>query len=206
MVTTNDPALEEQLRMYHLHGLSRDAWKRYHTKEYSQSEVVVPGFKYNMTDIQASLGLHQLHKQEQFIARREELAAYYDEAVSEFRSPRPQGVGGDLVQTIRRPQDGQTRHVLHLYAILIDMAQLRVSRDRVISALLAENIGASMHFYPLHMHPFYRDKYGYRPDDFPVARRVGESEVSLPLVPQMSQRDAEDVVAAVRKVLEAYRH
>ena len=196
MVTTNDPALEEKLRVYHLHGLSRDAWKRYHTKEFSMSEVMVPGYKYNMTDIQASLGLHQLRKQEQFIARRQELADYYDEAFSELDG---------MVRTVRRPKDGQTRNVLHLYPILIDTTRLKASRDRVISALLAENIGASMHFYPLHMHPFYREKYGYQPDDFPVARRVGESEISLPLVPQMSYRDADDVVAAVHKVLEAYQ-
>ena len=196
MVTTNDPALEEKLRVYHLHGLSRDAWKRYHTKEFSMSEVVVPGYKYNMTDIQASLGLHQLRKQEGFIARREELADYYDEAFSDFDG---------MLRTIRRPKDGQTRHVLHLYAILLDTARLKVNRNQVISALLAENIGASMHFYPLHMHPFYHDKYGYRPEDFPVARRVGESEISLPLVPQMSQKDAEQVVTAVQKVLGAYQ-
>jgi dTDP-4-amino-4,6-dideoxygalactose transaminase len=196
MVTTNDAALEERLRVYHLHGLSRDAWKRYHTKEFSMSEVVVPGYKYNMTDIQASLGLHQLRKQEQFIARREEIAAFYDEAFSEFDS---------VVRTVSRPHDGKSRHALHLYALLLDLARLKVSRNQFISALLAENIGASMHFYPLHMHPYYREKYGYQPDDFPVARRVGESEVSLPLVPQMTARDAQDVVDAVRKVVETFK-
>ncbi len=196
MVTTNDPALEQKLRVYHLHGLSRDAWKRYHTKEFSMSEVVLPGYKYNMTDIQASLGLHQLRKQEGFIARREELADYYDKAFSNLDG---------MVRTVKRPKDGGSRHVLHLYVILLDIARLSVSRNRVISALLAENIGASMHFYPLHMHPFYREKYGYQPEDFPVARGVGESEISLPLVPQMSQKDADDAVAAVRHVLEAYQ-
>lgn len=197
MVTTDDPALEEKLRVYHLHGLSRDAWKRYHTKEFSMSEIVVPGYKYNMTDLQASLGLHQLRKQEQFIARREEIAAYYDEAFSEF---------GGMVHSVARPHDGANRHVLHLYVLLLDVARLKVSRNQFISALLAENIGASMHFYPLHMHPFYREKYGYKPDDLPVARRVGESVLSLPLVPQMDDRDAQDVVAAVRKVTNALRN
>ena len=195
MVTTDDAALEEKLRVYHLHGLSRDAWKRYHTKEFSMSEVVVPGYKYNMTDLQASLGLHQLRKQEQFIARREELAAFYDEAFSEFDG---------VVRTAPRPHDGQSRHVLHLYVLLLDLARLKASRNQFISALLAENIGASMHFWPLHMHPYYREKYGYQPDDFPVARRVGESVLSLPLTPQMSERDAQDVVDAVRKVVETY--
>lgn len=195
MVTSDDSGLEEKLRVYHLHGLSRDAWKRYHTKEYSQSEVVVPGYKYNMTDLQASLGIHQLRKQEQFIARREELAAYYDEAFGEMDG---------MVRTVRRPRDGQSRDVLHLYVLLLDLARLKVDRNRVISALLAENIGVSMHFWPLHMHPYYRDKYGYKPDDFPVACRVGESVLSLPLVPQMTEDDARDVVSAVKKVLAAY--
>jgi dTDP-4-amino-4,6-dideoxygalactose transaminase len=196
MVTTDDPALEEKLRVYHLHGLSRDAWKRYQTKEFSVSEVVVPGYKYNMTDIQASLGLPQLHKQEEFIARREEIAAFYDEAFSEFDG---------MVRTQPRPHDGQSRHVLHLYVLLLNLARLKVNRNQVISALLAENIGAAMHFMPLHQHPFYRAKYGYQPDDFPVARQVGESVLSLPLVPQMTERDAQDVVDAVRKVVDAYK-
>ena len=195
MVTTDDAALEAKLRVYHLHGLSRDAWKRYHTKEFSMSEIVVPGYKYNMTDLQASLGLHQLAKQEQFIARREDLAGFYDEAFSEFDG---------IVRAVPRPHDGQNRHVLHLYVLLLDLARLKVDRNQFISALLAENIGVSMHFWPLHMHPFYREKYGYQPDDFPVARRVGESVLSLPLVPQMSRADAQDVVDAVRKVVEAY--
>jgi dTDP-4-amino-4,6-dideoxygalactose transaminase len=195
MVTTDDAALEERLRVYHLHGLSRDAWKRYHTKEFSLSEVVLPGYKYNMTDLQASLGIHQLRKQEQFIARREEIASFYDESFSEFDG---------LLKTQPRPHDGQTRHVLHLYPILLNLTRLRVDRNRVISALLAENVGASLHFWPLHMHPYYRDKYGYKPEDFPVACRVGESVLSLPLVPQMTERDAQDVVDAVRKVIETY--
>jgi dTDP-4-amino-4,6-dideoxygalactose transaminase len=196
MVTTDNPELEEKLRVYHLHGLSRDAWKRYHNQQFSMTEVVVPGYKYNMTDIQASLGLHQLRKQEQFIARREEIASFYDEAFSEL---------DECVRTAPRPHDGETRHVLHLYVLLLNLAKLKVDRDQVINALLAENIGASMHFWPLHMHPYYRQKYGYRPDDFSVSRRVGESVLSLPLVPQMTHQEAQDVVTAVQKVIQAYR-
>ncbi len=195
MVTTNDAALEEKLRVYHLHGLSRDAWKRYHTKAYSLSEVVTPGFKYNMTDIQASLGIHQLRKQEAFIARREQIASFYDEAFSEL---------GSMVWTPPRPHDGQNRHVLHLYSLLVDVTRLRVDRNQVISALLAENIGASMHFNPLHAMPYYRDKYGYQPSDFPNAQCVGEREISLPVQPQITDADAQDVVEAVKKVLSAY--
>lgn len=196
MATTNDAALEQRLRVYHLHGLSRDAWKRYHTKEFSLSEVVAPGFKYNMTDVQASLGIHQLRKQEAFIARREELASFYDEAFSELDG---------LVWTQPRPHDGLNRHVLHLYPLLVDVQRLKVNRNCILSALLAENIGASMHFNPLHMMPYYRETYGYQPGDFPNAQRVGEREISLPVQPQLTDRDAQDVVDAVKKVLEAYR-
>lgn len=109
------------------------------------------------------------------------------------------------MRTVPRPRDGASRQVLHLYVLLLDLARLRVDRNQVISALLAENIGAALHFHPLHMHPYYREKYGYRPDDFPVSRCVGESVLSLPLVPQMTQRDAEDVVEGVRKVVGEYR-
>ena len=176
------------------------------------SDVVLPGSKYNVTDLQASLGIHQVHKQEQLTARREEIAAFYDEPFSEFRSPRPEGVGDGLVKTVPRPprterrtgKDRQSRHVLHLYVNLLDTA-MRADRNPVIRALLAENIGASRQFNPPHMHPYHRDEYGYKPEDFPVACRVGESEISLPLVPQMTQQDAEDVVEALRKVLREYR-
>lgn len=211
MVTTDNAELEEKLRIYHLHGLSRDAWRRYHTTEFSTSELVVPGYKYNMSDLQASLGIHQLHKQEQFIARREALAAFYDEAFNLFDGvvrtlPRPPRTGLSRSSEAEdgNMRDGLSRHVLHLYVVLLDLTRLRVDRNRVISALLAENIGVSMHFQPLHMQPYYRDKYGYKPEDFPVSCRVGESVVSLPLVPQMTEDDASDVVEAVRKVVDNY--
>jgi dTDP-4-amino-4,6-dideoxygalactose transaminase len=202
MVTTDDDALEEKLRVYHLHGLSRDAWKRYHTKAYSLSEVVVPGFKYNMTDLQASLGIHQLRKQEAFIARREEIAAFYDDAFSDmdglvWTPPRPHDVGSQ--------GESMNRHVLHLYPLLVDVTQLRADRNQIITALLAENIGVSMHFNPLHMMPYYRARYGYQPSDFPNAQRVGETEISLPVQPQITDADAHDVVDAVKKVVGAYR-
>lgn len=195
MVTTDDAALEEKLRVYHLHGLSRDAWKRYHLKSYLPPEIVVPGFKYNMTDVQASLGLHQLRRQEGFLARREVIAARYDAAFGELDG---------MVRTQYRPGDGSARHALHFYPLLVDMTRMRVSRNVLMDALLAENIGVSMHFQPLHEMPFYRERYGYAPEDLPNAHRIGTSEISLPLQPQMSDGDAEDVVAAVVKVLKAF--
>lgn len=149
-----------------------------------------------MTDIQASLGLHQLRKQESFIARREKIAEFYDEAFAELDG---------LVKTQPRPHDGQSRHVLHLYVILFDIARMKASRNEIISALLAENIGAALHFHPVHVMPFYQRKYSYQPDDLPVTHRIGESVLSLPIVPQMTERDAQDVVQAVTKVVYGYR-
>jgi dTDP-4-amino-4,6-dideoxygalactose transaminase len=196
MVTTDDADLEEQLRVYSLHGLSRDAWRRYHVKSYQPPEIILPGFKYNMTDVQASLGLHQLAKQERFLARREEIAAYYDEA---FRA-----LDG-LVTTQARPHDAATRHALHFYPLLLRLERLRATRDEILNALLAENIGVSMHFQPLHQMPYYRDKYGYVPESLPHAARIGRAEVSLPMQPQMAEHDRQDVVDAVMRVLNFYR-
>lgn len=196
MVTTNDAALEEKLRVYHLHGLSRDAWKRYHSNTYAPPEIVVPGFKYNMTDIAASLGIHQLRRQENFLARREEIASFYDEAFTELDG---------IVSTQFRPRDGTARHALHFYPLLLNTERVRVSRNEIINALLAENIGVSMHFQPLHQMLYYREKYGYAPSDLPNASKIGASEISLPLQPQMSDDDARDVVEAVMRVLNFYR-
>ncbi len=196
MVTTNDAALEEKLRVYHLHGLSRDAWKRYQGKTYTPPEIVVPGFKYNMTDLTASLGLHQLRRQENFLARREQLAAFYDDAFAELDG---------IVTTQSRPRDNTARHALHFYPLLLELNRVRGARNEIINALLAENIGVSMHFQPLHQMPYYCEKYRYAPNDLPIAQRIGASEISLPLQPQMSDADAEDVVAAVSKVVRAYQ-
>ena len=196
MVTTDDAALEEKLRVYHLHGLSRDAWKRYHSSTYAPPEIVVPGFKYNMTDIQASLGLHQLRRQENFLARREKIAAFYDDAFAELDG---------IVTTQFRPHDNSARHALHFYPLLLDTERVPVSRNEILNALLAENIGVSMHFQPLHQMPYYREKYGYAPNDLPNAHNIGAREISLPLQPQMSDTDARDVVNAVTRVVNFYR-
>ncbi len=216
MVTTNDAALEEKLRVYHLHGLSRDAWKRYHSNTYAPPEIVVPGFKYNMTDIQASLGLHQLRRQENFLARREQLAAFYDDAFAELDGIvttqfRPLQLRSRVRNTNQtndaqgKQRDNAARHALHFYPLLLDTERVRVSRNEILNALLAENIGVSMHFQPLHQMPYYREKYGYAPNDLPNAHDIGAREISLPLQPQMSDDDARDVVNAVMRVVNFYR-
>lgn len=203
MVTTNDPLLEERLRVYHLHGLSRDAWKRFGSRRVA-TEVLVPGYKFNMPDLSAALGLHQLRKQEQFLATREQYARMYDAAFADL----------PVLQQYRPPLDAHDpggkgalpsdRHALHLYVLVLQPGAFRVTRDDIVDALLAENIGASVHYRALHTHRWYRETYGYRPEDFPLSYQAGEHILTLPLTPGMSEADTRDVIAGVRKVLEAY--
>ena len=195
MITTEDDELADRIAVYRLHGLSRHAWQRYASRRLMLSDAMYPGYKYNMPDLLASLGIHQLRRVEEGLRTREHYARMYDTAFSEIPGVRLQP----------RPTDGLNRHGLHLYVLVLDVAQFRASRNQVIDALLAENIGAALHYRALHMHPYYRDTFGYRPEDFPAAASVGESILSLPLTPCMTEQDAADVIEAVRKVLTAYR-
>ncbi|MDQ6622109.1 MAG: DegT/DnrJ/EryC1/StrS aminotransferase family protein, partial [Verrucomicrobiota bacterium] len=165
-----------------------DAWKRYSSAGKWYYEVVAPGYKYNMTDVQAALGLCQFKRLEQFIERREEICQRYDRAFAALDSITTPFVGADC------------RHSRHLYPILVDEAQLRIDRAQFIDALRAENIGTSVHFIPVHLHPFYREKFGYNRGDFPVAESIYDRLISLPLYPHMSDRDVDDVIAAVERI------
>jgi dTDP-4-amino-4,6-dideoxygalactose transaminase len=197
MITTDNDELADRIAVYRLHGLSKHAWQRYSSKKLMLSDALLPGFKYNMPDLIASLGLHQLKKQERFLEIREQYARCYDDAFANLPGVRLQP----------RPRDlDQNRHALHLYVLILDPQQFRVDRNDIMSALLAENIGAALHYRAVHTHPFYRETFGYRHDDFPVAAQVGDNILSLPLTPGMSTRDVEDVITAVHKVLRAYRH
>jgi dTDP-4-amino-4,6-dideoxygalactose transaminase len=194
MVTTDDPGSDEKIRILRLHGLSRDAWKRFATRRLMKSDIVMPGYKFNLTDLAASIGIHQLRKQERFLETREPYARLYDQAFADLP-----------VRLQPRPADlEQNRHALHLYVLLLKPGYWRVHRDDVIEALLAENIGAALHYRAIHTHPYYREKYGHRPEDYPQAYQAGEHILSLPLTPGMSLADVEDVIAAVRKVAAAY--
>ncbi|HWS90082.1 MAG TPA: aminotransferase class I/II-fold pyridoxal phosphate-dependent enzyme [Pyrinomonadaceae bacterium] len=193
MFTTGDEELARRVRTLSLHGLSGDAWMRFNTRRLSKSDVLMPGYKLNMPDLAASLGLRQLRKQERFLSTREAYAARYDEAFADLPlRPQPRHAAGSA-----------DRHSLHLYALQLGPGW-RVHRDRVVEALLRENVGAAIHYRALHAHPFYREKYGYRPEDFPHAFEAGERLLSLPLTPAMGDEDVADVIRAVRKVAAAY--
>lgn len=190
MITTDHDAYAERMRIWTLHGISRDAWKRYSAEGSWYYEVSVPGFKYNLTDLQAALGLHQLARLESMTRQRAELAARYDEGLSDL-------------QEIELPavRDG-IRHAWHLYPIRLRLEQLTIDRAEFIEQVKAEGIGTSVHFIPLHRHPYYRERFGSRPTDFPVADAAYKRLVSLPLYTRMSEQDVDDVVEAVRRVVQ----
>jgi len=190
---TGPPDLVERARTLSLHGLSRDAYRRYGPGGSWYYEVVAAGFKYNMTDIQAALGLVQLRRLEAFQARRREIVERYDAAFAELE---------ELELPARRPH---VDHAWHLYAVRLDLDRLAIDRAAFIAELTDLRIGTSVHFIPVHLHPYYRDRYGFTPADFPVATREYERLVSLPLYPGLSDGDVEDVIEAVRTVVRTRR-
>ena len=200
MITTADDELAERMRLLSLHGMSRDAWKRYTSTGSWYYEVLLPGYKDNMTDIQAAIGLHQLRKLPQFQARRREIVHRYNEAFSQF---------DEFQIPTERPE---VEHAWHLYVLRLDLERFPAIRNpkseirnQFIEELKARNIGTSVHFIPVHLHPYYRDRYGYKAEDFPVAYREYQRMVSLPLYPRMSDQDVEDVIEAVVDVVKRYR-
>ncbi len=193
MVTTADDALAERMRLLSLHGMSRDAWKRYTSAGSWYYEVVAAGYKYNMTDTQAALGIHQLRRLDGFIATRRRYAQIYDEALA----------GLPEVETpIVRP--GRS-HIYHLYPVRLALERLTIDRAQFIDELKALNIGCSVHFIPVHLHPFYHDAFGYRRGDLPAAESIYERILSLPLFPKMTEQDVWDVAGAVSDVIGEFR-
>ena len=193
LVVTNNPDWAEKIRVYSLHGVSNDAWKRYDKSFKGVSEVVYPGFKYNMSDLQASLGLHQLPKLDGFINDRKMIAQQYDEAfrdVKEISIPKPlRSIG----------------HAHHLYIIILDIENLKVSRDEFMDALKKENVGVGLHFRSLHIQPYYKNTFKLRDSGLPDALYLSERILSLPMYPKMSQYDVDTVVKAVKKLIDYYK-
>ncbi len=189
MVVTADEDAAARIKTLALHGLSSDAWSRFSDEGYKHYEVVEPGFKYNMMDLQAALGLHQLARAEANLTRRQEIWRRYDEAFADLP-----------LQTPAAEEPG-TRHARHLYTVLLDLERLNCTRDEVLLDLHGQNIGSGVHYRALHLHPYYRDTNGYAPGDFPNAEWISDRTVSLPLSPKLTDEDVEDVIAAVRRTL-----
>jgi perosamine synthetase len=194
MIVTDDDEWAERCRIMSLHGISHDAWNRYAAEGSWYYEIVAPGFKYNLTDVAAAMGLAQLRKVERMWARRAEIARRYTAAFGQMPELQPpaEATAGD-------------QHAWQLYILRLNLDRLRLDRARFMQELRARNIGASVHFIPLHLHPYYRDTYGYQPEDFPVAHREYWRLVSLPIYSRMSDRDVQDVIEAVGDIVEQNR-
>jgi dTDP-4-amino-4,6-dideoxygalactose transaminase len=189
MICTNNDRWAERCQVMSLHGISHDAWKRYSAEGSWYYEIVAPGYKYNLTDIAAAMGLAQLAKTERMWQRRAQIAARYTEAF-----------GG--VAELQVPHNrADCQHAWHLYMLRLNLERLRLNRAQFIEEMKRRNIGCSVHFIPLHLHPYYRETYGYQPDDFPVSYREYQREVSLPIYSKMRDEDVQDVIDAVLEIV-----
>lgn len=189
---TGTPELVEEARLWSLHGMSRDAWKRYGKGGSWRYDIVRPGYKCNLTDIASSIGLHQLDRLEGFQERRRKVVEMYDHGFADLPIETP---------TRRAEVD----HAWHLYPIRLDLESLDIDRDRFIDELTARNIGTSVHFIPLHTFTWYRERFGYAAEDFPVAWGEFQRLLSLPMHPSLSDGDVADVIEAVEAVATAAR-
>ena len=193
MVTTERQDLAEQVRLLSLHGMSAGAWKRYEARGSWYYEVLAPGHNFAMTDVQAALGLHQLDRLEGFLAARERYAREYNRRFAEL--------AGVAVPEVRP----EVRHVWHLYALRLEPGRLTIDRDGFIEELRSRGIGTSVHFIPIHHHPFYREGFGFSRGDFPRTEAIYEGLLSLPLYPLMSEADVARVADAVEEIVESHQ-
>jgi dTDP-4-amino-4,6-dideoxygalactose transaminase len=193
MLVTDDGEVFERVSRLKYHGMDRNAWKRFDRTGSPRYDITIPGYKYNMLDIQAALGIHQLSKLEQFVEARERLAMMYQEAFRDLDA---------LMLPVPVPYPA--RHAWHLYTPLVNIAALRIDRDAFMRELKARNIGSGLHYTAVHELSYYRDRFGWRPDDFPESHFVSERIMSLPLYPLMTDRDQADVIDAVHDVARSF--
>ncbi len=190
MITTDDAGLAERLRLLRFHGIARDAWSRYGGRGTPDYEIVALGFKYNMTDLQAALGLVQLGRLEDFVQARTRVADWYAEALRAVP-------GVDMLEPVRHP----ARHAWHLLVVRLRLEEIGVARDTVMQRLVEANIGVGLHFKALHLHPLYRDRVAADPATLPHATRASERILSLPLFPAMTRDDVRDVAEALARAV-----
>lgn len=190
MVCTADESLAEEISLLKFHGMSREAWKRFAASGTPNYDILLPGFKYNMMDIQAAIGIHQLPKLDGFIDRRREIAEFYNMELADLP---------ELALPTYAPYE--QRHAWHLYTPLVRIEKLNIDRDRFMEELKKENIGSGLHYKAIHHHAYYRDALKIPDSDLPNASYASERILSLPLFPTMTDEDASDVVAAVKDVI-----
>lgn len=194
MVCTPDDSLAEEISLLKFHGMSREAWKRFAAAGTPSYEIMLPGFKYNMMDIQAAIGIHQLPRLDGFIDRRTEIAERYNQAFAGLP---------ELVLPARAPY--QQRHAWHLYTPLVKIECLTIDRDRFMAELKERNIGSGLHYRAIHHHRWYQNALGVADADFPVASYASDRILSLPLFPAMTEKDTFDVIEAVTDIIHCYR-
>ena len=187
-LATEDPEIAARVERLALHGLSLGAWARFSDQGFRHYEVVEPGFKFNMTDLQAAIGLHQLSHLDAWIDRRAQLWERYEELLS------------DLPLATPLPAAEGTRHARHLYQVLLH-PEAPLTRNELLEALNARGIGTGVHYRAVHLHPYYRDRYALAPERFPCATAISEQTISLPLSPKVTDADQQDVVSALRELL-----
>jgi len=193
MACTHRDDYAERMRIMSLHGISKDAWKRFTAQGSWYYEIVAPGYKYNLTDIAAAIGIHQLRRAEELHRKRTQRAALYSHLL------------GDVAELILPKQEPDRIHSWHLYSIRLKLDRLQIDRAEAIDALKLVGITTSVHWMPLHQHPYYREKYGYQPDDFPVASRLYPELITLPLYPDMLEADVTYVCDTLKKIISANR-
>ena len=193
MICTDNEEIAQRCSIMRLHGISKDAWNRYSKEGSWYYEVVSPGYKYNFTDIQAALGLAQLRKVDELCAKRKSIAQKYDEG---FRD-------NSLIKLYKIKSDRESSY--HLYPILLDIDNLKISRSDFILKLKELGIGTSVHFIPLYRHPYYRDTFKLEPKNYPVSEYIYERVITLPIWPGMTDSEIEKVVSAVKKTTEKYK-
>ena len=189
MVITKSEEDAARIKVLGLHGMSKDAWKRFGDEGYKHYQVVECGYKYNMMDLQAAIGIHQLQRVETYWHRRQEIWHRYNEAFA------------DLPIILPAPVELNTRHAYHLYTILIDEQRCGISRDGFLEAMTAQNIGIGVHYLSIPEHSYYQKTFGWQPEDYPHAMRIGRQTVSLPLSAKLSDDDVDDVIDATKKIL-----
>lgn len=193
MLTTNDDNYADKLRILSLHGISKNAWKRYGKEGFQHWELLMPGYKYNMFDMQASLGIHQIKKVESFLNRRVQIVKKYNDAFEKTEE----------IQLLK--PESNIKHAHHLYVIVIKTENLKVSRDKVLNEIQKRGIGVAVHFRSLHLQPFFKQHFNYKKGMFPQAEYLSDRVISLPLYPKMTDEDVSRVIETVLGVLHSFR-
>jgi len=189
MAITNNEEYADKIKILGLHGMSKDAWKRFLDEGYKHYQVVYAGFKYNMMDIQAAIGIHQLPRVDRYWERREKIWHRYNEALKGLPVFTP------------APVPEYIRHSYHLYTLLLDIDRLRITRDEFLEEMTKRNIGVGVHYIALHLHPYYQQTYGYKKGDFPNAEWISDRTVSIPLSAKLTDEDVNDIIEAVQDIL-----